>query len=108
MKYSYGSCTLHFYVIYLYVKFEVASFYNLEVMPQTKIQSLNLQRTINPKIGGIKLWSLYTALLHNMTYLCMKFEVTSFNTFEVIPGQDFMTHGLTNVRTDRRTYVQTG
>ena len=33
---------------------------------------------------GIKLWFLYTALLHNVTYLCMKFEFTSFNTFEAM------------------------
>ena len=54
MECSYGSCALHF-TFYLYVKFEVNSFYTLEVMPQTKIQSKNLQREITPKIAGIEL-----------------------------------------------------
>ena len=45
---------LHLYVIYLYVKFEVTSFYTLEVMPQTKIWSKNLQSEITPKIAGIE------------------------------------------------------
>ena len=36
MKLSYA---LLLNVIYLYVKFEVTSFYTLEVMPRTKIQS---------------------------------------------------------------------
>ena len=56
---------LHLYVIYLYVKFEVTSFYTLEVMPQTKIRSKTLQREITPKIDGIELWFLYTALPFN-------------------------------------------
>ena len=42
---------------------------------------------------------VYTALLHNVTYLCMKFEVTSFSTFEVMPQTRFP-----DARTDRRTY----
>ena len=29
------------------------------------------------------------ALLHNVTYLCMKFEVTSLNAFEVMPWTRF-------------------
>ena len=41
------------------------------------------------KIVGIELWFLYTALFHNVTYLCTKFEVTSFNTFEVMPRTRF-------------------
>ena len=69
-------------------KFEVTSFYTLEVMPWTKFKIKNLQREITIKISGIELLFLYTALLHKVTYLCMKFEVTSFNTFEVMPGQD--------------------
>ena len=73
------------YVIFLYVKFEVTSFYTFEVMPQTKKSKvINLQRAITPKTVGIELWFLYTALLHNVTYMCMKFEVTSLNTFEVM------------------------
>ena len=43
---------------------------------------------------------MYTALLHNVINLCMKFEVTSFNTFEVMPRARF--HD-TNGRTDGRT-----
>ena len=58
-------------------------------MPQTKIQSQNLQRAITPKIVGIELYFLYSALLHNVTYLCMKFKVTSFNIFEVMPQTGF-------------------
>ena len=64
-------------------------------MPRTKIQIKNLQRAITPKIVGIELWFLYTAFLHNVTYLSMKFEVTSFNTFEIIPQTTFP-----DVRTD--------
>ena len=56
-------------------------------MPQTKIQSQNLQRAITSKIAGIELWFLYTALLLNVIYLCVRSEVTSFYTLEVMPGQ---------------------
>ena len=45
------------------MKFEVTSFYTLEVMPQTKIHSKSLQRAITPKLDGIELWFLYTALV---------------------------------------------
>ena len=71
--------------LYLYVKFEVTSFYTLEVMPGTKIQSKNLQREITLKIDGIELWFLYTALLLNEIYMCVKSEVTSLYTLEVMP-----------------------
>ena len=40
-------------------------------------------------MNGIEIWFLYTALLHSVTYLCMKFEVASFNTFEVMPWTRF-------------------
>ena len=33
-------------------------------------------------------------LLHIVTYLCMKFEVTSFNTFEVMPRTRFRDAGM--------------
>ena len=42
---------------------------------------------------------LYTALFSNVTYLCMKFEVTNFNTFEVMPRTRFR-DTLTDGRTD--------
>ena len=58
-------------------------------MPMTKIQSKNLQRAITPYIVGIEIWILYTALLNNVTYLCMKFEVISLNSFEVMPQTRF-------------------
>ena len=54
---------------------------------------------------GVELWFLYTALLHNVTYLSMNFEVTSFNTFEVMPGTRFHDHRWTEGRTDRVTPV---
>ena len=78
---------IHLNVIYLYVKFKVTSFYTLEVMPRTKIQSKNLQRDITPKMAGTELWFLYTALLLNVIYmyLYIKFEVTSFYYLEVMP-----------------------
>ena len=72
-------------------------------MPR-KIQSQNLQRAITQKIVERELWFLYTTLLHNVTYLCMKFEVTNFNTFEVMPCTRFVTH----IRTDGRTDGQIG
>ena len=62
---------LHPNVIYLYVKFEGTSFYTLEVMPRSTIQSSNLQRAIPSKIDGIQLWFLYTALVLNVIYLCL-------------------------------------
>ena len=72
-------------VIYLCVKSEVPSFYTLKVMPRTKIQrSKNLQRAITQKIDGIELWFLYTALVLNVIYLCVKFEVASFYILEVM------------------------
>ena len=55
------------------------------VMPQTIIQSENLQRAITPKMDGIELWFLYTALVPNMIYQCVKLEVTSFYTLKVMP-----------------------
>ena len=56
---------------------------------------------------GIQLWFLYNALLHNVTYLCMKFKVTSFNTFEVMPQTRFR-DAHTGRQTDgRHTYRQT-
>ena len=42
-------------VIYLYVKFEVTSFYTLEIMPQTKNHIKNLQRAIIRNRNGIEL-----------------------------------------------------
>ena len=76
---------LHINVIYLYVKFKVASFYTLEAMPGTKIQSGHLQRAITPKIDGIELWLLNTALHLNVIYLYIKFEGNSLYTLEVMP-----------------------
>ena len=75
-------------------------------MPQTKIHSLNLQRAITPKIVGTKLWFLDTALLHNVTYLCMKFAFISFNTFEVCPWTRFC-DALTDGQGDARIPPQT-
>ena len=60
---------LHLHVIYLCVKFEVTSFYTLEVMPWTKIQSKDLQREITPKMAGIELLFLYSALFVYEIYL---------------------------------------
>ena len=42
---------------------------------------------MTPEIAGIKLWFLYTALLHNVIYLWVKSEVTSFYTLKLYPGQ---------------------
>ena len=81
-------------VIYLCVKSEVSSFYTLEVMPQTKIQSYNLQRAITRKIDGIELWFLYTALVLNVIYLCVKFEATSFYILEVIAWTNINSQNL--------------
>ena len=94
-------------VFHLYVKFEVTSFFTLEVMPWTKIRSLNLQRS---KVVGLELRFLHTTLL-NVTYLCVKFEVITFNTFEVMPRTRFngtQTEGQMDGGTDRRTNERTG
>ena len=46
--------------------------------------SLSIPCSCELKIVGIELWFLDAALLHNVTYLCMKFD-----TFEVMPGTRF-------------------
>ena len=53
-------------------------------MPRTKLQSEHLQRAMTQKIDGIELWFLYIAFVLNVIYLCVKFEVTSFYTLEVM------------------------
>ena len=53
-------------------------------MANTIIQSSNSQRAMTPKIARTELWFLYTALLLNVIYLCVKSEVTSFYTLEVM------------------------
>ena len=53
-------------------------------MPRTKIQSSNLQRAIIPEKDGIELWLLYTSLVLNVIYLCVKFEVTRLYTMELM------------------------
>ena len=50
-------------------------------MPWTKIHSKNLQRAITPKIVGPELWFSYIALLLNVIYLCMNFEVMLWTRF---------------------------
>ena len=75
---------LHLNDIYLYVKFEVTSFYSLEVMPLIKIHSRNLKRAITRNKNGIELKLLYTKGLLNVIYLCAKIEITSFYTLEVM------------------------
>ena len=57
-------------------------------MPMTKIQSKKFTKG-NNSINRIELWILYAALLNNVTYLCMKFEVISLNTFQVMPQTRF-------------------
>ena len=52
---------------------------------------------MTPKLAQIELWFLYTALLLNVIYLCVKFEVTSFYTFEVMPWTRFR-----DIQTDGR------
>ena len=51
-------------------------------------------------IFGIELWFLYNALLHNVTYLCIKFKVTSFNTFELMPWTRFCDARMEDGQTD--------
>ena len=72
-------------VIYLCVKSEVTSVYTLEVMPRTKIKKIRFTKGNNSKIDGIELWFLYTAFVLNVIYLCVKFQVTSLYTLEVMP-----------------------
>ena len=54
-------------------------------LPLLGEKSLHLQRAITLKFDGIEIWVLYTALFCNVIYLCVKFEVTSFHTLEVMP-----------------------
>ena len=68
-------------------------------MPQKTIQKWNLQRAMTPIKVGTELWFLYNALLHNVTYLCMKFEVASFDTFEVMPWTKIHSKNLQRVIT---------
>ena len=81
-------------MIYLCVKFEVTGFYALEVIPKTKIHSKNLQRAITQKLNEIQLWFLHTALVLYVIYLCVKFEITSFYTLEVMPETKIQSYNL--------------
>ena len=45
----------------------------------------SLQRAITPKVDGIEIWFLYTALVLNVIYLCVKFEVIRFYNLKVMP-----------------------
>ena len=56
-----------------------------KLCPKQKSKVKIYKGQLTPKIVEIQLWFLYAALLHNVTYMCLKFEVTSFNTFEVMP-----------------------
>ena len=53
-------------------------------MPQTKIHNKDLQKAIIQKNNEKELWFFDTALLLNVIYLYVKFEVTSFYTLEVM------------------------
>ena len=53
-------------------------------MPQTKIHNKDLQKVIIQKNNEKELWFFDTALLLNVIYLYVKFEVTSFYTLEVM------------------------
>ena len=57
-------------VFYQCMKFQVNSFYGLEVMTWTKIQTENYQRAITKKIRVAELWFLCIALLHNGEVQC--------------------------------------
>ena len=58
-------------VFYQGMKVQVDSFYNFEVMAQTKIQTENKRRAITQKNGVSELWFLCTVLLHNLFYQCV-------------------------------------
>ena len=66
--------------------------YATEKNPKLKFTKGN-----NSKNKWIELWFLYTALLHNVTYLCMKFQVISVTGVEKISGSTgIRTQGLRN------------
>ena len=54
----------------------------------------NLQRTLTNTIVGIELCFLYTALLFNVIYLYVKFEVTCFCTLKVMPWTKIQSKNL--------------
>ena len=76
-----GPAPLH-KTFYRCMKFRVNSFYSLEVMAQTKNQTL--QRAITQNVRVAKLWFLCIAPFHNEFYHCMKFQVYSLNSLEVM------------------------
>ena len=51
------------------------------------------------KMDKIELWFLYTALVLNVIYLCVKFEVTSFYTLEVMAQTKIHNRNLERVLT---------
>ena len=50
-----------------------------------KNPKLKFTKAITPKIAGIELWFLYTALLLNVIYLSINSKVNTFYTLEVMP-----------------------
>ena len=74
-------------VIYLWVKFEVTSFYTLEVMSRTKIHSKNLKTAVTRQLNEIELWFLYTALHLNVIYLYANLKLLAFILWKSCPGQ---------------------
>jgi len=75
----------HFNGIYLPMKFQVSSLNTFWVMLRTKIKNENKQRAITPNIWSFELWFLCIALFRNRIYLPMNFQVSSLNTFWVMP-----------------------
>ena len=66
-------------VCYQCLKSKVDGFCSLEVMVQKKIKvKINKGKILNMKILSVaELWFLFTALLHNVFYLCMNLKVDS-------------------------------
>ena len=70
---------------YQCIRFRVDSCYSLAVMVQKKKSNLKLTKGNNPKNKiKAKLWFLSTSPLNNVFYQCVKFQVNSFYSLEVM------------------------
>jgi len=87
--------------IYLPMIFQVSSLNTFWVMLRTKFKNENEQRAITPKVWGLELWFLCTALILNETYLPLTFHVNALHSFQVmLRTKKGRTDGLTDGRTD--------
>ena len=66
------------------MKFQVDSFSSLEDVAWTKIKNEVIKEQLLKKLWVTEFWFLYSTLLHKLFYQCMKFQIDSFCSLEVM------------------------